>query len=192
MDKSQNNTFILNPIPMRKFLIIGHARHGKDTVAQIMQDMYGYKFESSSVAAARIFLFDKLKAKYGYESFLDCYEDRVNRRAEWHDEICEYNRQDKARLAKEILKTSSVYVGMRSNEEVEECLRQGLFYHVIGVYDPRKPEESKESFSINLWEKSDIVVPNSEGIAELRMRIFKLSPMLVNLSGKNFKKAQLF
>lgn len=158
-------------------LIIGHMQHGKDTVAGIINDLYGLSFESSSVAAARIFLFDKLKAKYGYQSFYECYQDRINRRDEWHDAICEYNRDDKARLAKDILSSADMYVGMRSNAEVEECLRQGLFSWIIGVYDPDKPLEPSTSFSINMWEKADIIIPNKHGkLAELRERIKKLKP----------------
>jgi hypothetical protein len=161
----------------KRILIIGHAQHGKDTTAEILQLLYDYDFESSSVAAARIFLYEKLKDKYGYGNFMECFNDRVNRRAEWHDEICEYNRLNKARLAQEILETSDMYVGMRSNEEIEACLRQGIFDLVIGVYDPRKPEEPRDSFNINLWEKADIVIPNASGIRELAVKLKKLKPL---------------
>lgn len=164
---------------MKGILIIGHARHGKDTAAELLKELYGFTFESSSVAAARIFLFDALKEKYGYKTFQECFEDRVNRRAEWHQAICEYNKDDKARLAKEILKNSNVYVGMRSNAEVEECVRQDIFDLVIGIYDPRKPEEDKSSFDINIWEKSDLIIPNAEGIIDLRCRLERLSDDLV-------------
>ena len=79
---------------MKTLLIVGHARHGKDTVAEYLRELFGYNFESSSQAASRIFLFDALKEKYGYESPEDCFEDRVNHRAEWHDLIVEYNKKD--------------------------------------------------------------------------------------------------
>lgn len=163
----------------KRILIIGHARHGKDTTAEIIKELYGYTFESSSVAAARIFLFNALKDEYGYKDFNECFLDRVNRRKEWHDRICAYNYADKARLAKDILATYNMYVGMRSNVEVEECLRQELFDLVICVYDYRKPLEDKSSFDINLWEKADIVIPNSQGLPELRKRIEKLASILV-------------
>ena len=81
-------------------LIIGHARHGKDTVAEIISEFTGYKFESSSMAAARIFIFDALKEKYGYKSFNECFEDRVNRRKEWYDLICAFKEKDSSSLAK--------------------------------------------------------------------------------------------
>jgi hypothetical protein len=165
----------------KQILIIGNARHGKDTVAEMIQQQYGLSFESSSVAAAKIFLFDTLKERYGYTSFIECFEDRVNHRQEWHDEICKYNEYDKARLAKDILKTSDMYVGMRSNVECEECLRQGVFDLVIGVYDPRKPLEPETSFDINLWEKSDIIIPNAGTLEDLSRRIELLGPLLLNV-----------
>lgn len=163
---------------LKRLLIIGHARHGKDTFAEYLQEIYGFTFKSSSQAAADIFIYDTLKDKYGYTSSEECFEDRVNHRKEWHDLICAYNTPDKARLAKEILSTSDIYIGMRSNAEVEECLRQNVFDLVIGVYDYRKDEEDKSSFDINIWERADIVIPNSGTLNDLRNRVVKLQPML--------------
>lgn len=157
-----------------RLLIIGHARHGKDTVAEFLKELSGMNFESSSVAASRIFLFDALKEKYGYETPEQCFEDRVNHRKEWHDLIVEFNKDDKARLAKEIMKTSSMYVGMRSNVECEECLRQGLFDVVIGVFNPNKPLEPQESFDIDMWEKADYVIWNDGSLEDLKKEVIEL------------------
>ena len=165
---------------MKKLLIIGHARHGKDTVAGFMDEIFGLKSKASSMAASEIFLYEALKEKFGYKTPEECFEDRVNHRALWHDMICEYNKDDKARLAKDILKDNDIYTGMRSNVEVEECLRQGVFDLVIGVYDPRKPLEPRDSFDIDMWEKADVIIPNSEGLAELQTRVRKLGPMILN------------
>jgi hypothetical protein len=73
-----------------KLLIIGHARHGKDSMAEILQENFGLKFKSSSEAAAEIFIYDVLKGKYSYKTPQECFKDRVNHRAEWHQLICEY------------------------------------------------------------------------------------------------------
>jgi hypothetical protein len=155
-------------------LIIGHARHGKDTLAELLHKLYRLTFESSSVAAARIFLYDALKDQYGYGSLHECFIDRVNRRQQWHDLICAYNEPDKARLAKQIIATNNIYVGMRSDQEIDACMKQGLFDLVIGVYDPRKPHEPFESFKINLWEKADFIIPNAGSIEAMEKRIVKL------------------
>jgi hypothetical protein len=37
-----------------KLLIIGNARHGKDTLAELLNEYYGLKFMSSSQASADI------------------------------------------------------------------------------------------------------------------------------------------
>jgi dephospho-CoA kinase len=159
-------------------LIIGHAQHGKDTVAEMIREKIGLEFKSSSIAAAEIFLFDALKDKYGYSSHMQCYEDRVNHRIEWFDLIVDYNKEDRARLAKDILKNSDIYVGMRDVEELEECQNQGLFKTIIGVYDPRKPLEHPLSFNIDLWDESDFVIPNSSSLESLSSKIDKILPLL--------------
>lgn len=162
----------------KKLLIIGHARHGKDTVANFLKELYGYSFQSSSEAAARIFIYDALKDKYGYSTPHECFEDRVNRRTEWYNLICDYNKFDRARLAKEILKEDDMYVGMRDTPEISACIGQGLFDLVIGVYDPRKPEEPKESFNIDIWKASDIIIPNSSNLDDLKLRVERLEPLI--------------
>lgn len=154
-----------------KILIIGHARHGKDTVANMLRCHTGLRFEGSSEAAARIFLFDSLREKYGYKSIKECFDDRVNRRSEWFELICEYNKNDKARLAKQILEHSDIYVGMRSSVEVDECIRQGIFNIVIGVYDPRKDLEPAASFDIDFWKYSDVVISNAGDLEELDSKV---------------------
>ena len=161
-----------------KILIIGSARHGKDTVAEMINEITGMTFQSSSQAAADIFIYETLRVKYGYTNPVECFEDRINHRAEWHDMICDYNKNNKARLAKDILKTSDIYVGMRSNEECSACIEQEIFDYIIGVYDPRKPIEDKSSFNIDIWAKSDFVIPNSGTLDDLLHRVGKIAEFL--------------
>ena len=156
-----------------KLLIIGHGRHGKDTVAEILNEQFGLKYKSSSYAAAWIFIYKALKPKYAYSTFEECYHDRHNHRAEWHDLISWYNRDDKAKLAKDILKDNNIYVGMRCSEEIAACKEQGLFDLIIGVYDPRQNKEGYDSFSINLWKESDIIIPNAGSVEELKDKTIK-------------------
>jgi hypothetical protein len=164
-----------------KICLLGHMQHGKDTLAEMMQARYGFTFESSSLAASRIFLYDALAPVYGYTTPEECFKDRVNHRAEWHDLICDYNTPDKARLAKDILATSDMYIGMRSHEEIKVCKEQGLFDVIIGVYDPRKPEEPKDSFNINLWEEADFVIPNAGTLEDLNQKVCNLWVFAENL-----------
>lgn len=154
-----------------RLLIIGHARHGKDTVAEMIHETFGLTFRSSSQAAADIFIYDRLKDKYGYLDPEECFEDRINHRSEWYDLICEYNKEDKAALAKGILERTDMYVGMRSDAEIQECLEQNLFDLVVGVYDPRKPHEPKDSFNIDLFKQADLIIPNGSSLEDLQNRI---------------------
>jgi hypothetical protein len=162
-------------------LIIGHGGHGKDTFAEMLNEIYGLSYISSSQAAADIFICEQLKGKYGYKTSEECYADRVNHRAEWYDLIVEYNTPDKARLAKEIMKVSDIYVGMRNDHELECCLTDHVFDVVIGVFNPRVPEEPSDSFNIDFWGKCDIVVPNSGTKQDLRDKAMSLR-LLKNLN----------
>jgi hypothetical protein len=162
----------------KKICIIGHARHGKDTVAEMINERYGYTSESSSQAASRLFLYDELKNKYGYNSPEECFEDRVNHRAEWFDMICEYNKKYPGQLAADIMKSNDIYTGMRSNRELHACINDGIFNLVIGVFDPMKPLEPRDSFDIDIWYMSDIIIPNAGSLASLRYKVELLKELL--------------
>lgn len=165
---------------MPKILILGHARHGKDTFAEILRDHMGLKFKSSSVAASEIFLYDTLKDKYGYKTPEECFEDRVNHRQEWHELIVDYNKDDRARLAKDILKEADCYVGMRSGLEIDECKKQGLFNIIVWVdASERLPLEPKESFNIDV-SYADFIVPNNGTYEEFEEKVLRI--------GKIFEK----
>ena len=163
-----------------KLLIIGHAQHGKDTLAEIWERHFGLKFKGSSMAAAEIFIFDALKDIYGYKTFEECFEDRKNHRDLWHDMITEYNKDDKARLAKEILAISDCYVGMRNDLEVTECFRLRLFDLVIWVdASKRKPLEPKSSFKIGK-EWADIIIDNNGCEFEFVRRAKRIGRIIFN------------
>jgi hypothetical protein len=161
-----------------KLLIIGHKRHAKDTLAEIFRDKFGLTFESSSQAAANIFLYDLLKDKYGYKTSEECFEDRVNHRPEWYKAICEYNIEDKARLAKGILKRTQCYVGMRDRDEIEECLSQGLFDLIIWVdASDRLPLENSSSFNIDK-SCAHIIIENNGTLEEFEEKAMRLGKVI--------------
>lgn len=144
-----------------KVLVVGHMRHGKDTFAKILADKYGLKKKDSSRASCEIFLFEKLKQKYGYKTIDECYEDRVNHRAEWHDEIKEFNADDKTRLARAIMQDNDIYVGMRSRLEIDACVAAGVFDMVVWVDAlDRLPPEPESSFDIDI-SCADFIVDNN-------------------------------
>jgi dephospho-CoA kinase len=158
--------------------VLGHCRHGKDSLAEILQDEFGYTFQSSSQAAADIFLYNTLKDKYGYKTSKECFEDRVNHRAEWKQLICDYNKDDRARLAKGILEHSDCYVGMRDREEINECMRQGLFDIIIWVdASERLPFEDSSSFDIDKT-CADIIIENNGTFEQFKDKVLRLGKFL--------------
>jgi len=162
-----------------KLLIIGHARHGKDSMAEILQTHFGLKFKSSSEAASEIFIYNVLKEKYGYTTPYQCFEDRVNHRAEWHQLICDYNINDKAKLAKGILEHADCYVGMRDYREINECINQNLFDLIIWVdASERLPLEDTSSFNINK-SNADIIVDNNGTYEEFENKVIRLGKALI-------------
>ena len=172
---SRNNK---NVSQKNKILIIGNQRHGKDTFAEILNEVFGYKFASSSQSAADIFIYDELKTKYGYKTPVECFEDRVNHRGEWYNMICDYNKHDKARLAKSILEKSDCYVGMRDKEEIDECMKQGLFKLIIWVdASERLPLESADSFNIDR-SCADLIVENNGSYEEFRDKVIRLGNII--------------
>ncbi len=119
--------------PKFKYVILGYKRAGKDQLGEYLQENHGHNLKSSSYAAAEIFLYDKLRTKYKYSSVQECFDDRHSHREEWFDLISEYNREDKTRLAREILKTNDGYIGMRCRKELQACLDANIFTHAFWV-----------------------------------------------------------
>lgn len=163
----------------KRILILGHARHGKDTLANYLKEMYGYKFLDSSRTACKLFIFERMKERWGYKTEEECYNDRVNYRGAWFAYINDYNKYDKARLAKLIMRESDIYVGMRNIEEVRECKEQGIFDLVIGIYNQNKVEESFKSFNVNIWEECDLILPSGESPDDLKKRLIKLKDLFI-------------
>jgi hypothetical protein len=162
-----------------KLLIVSHGRWGKDTMAEILNEEFGYSFESSSQSAANIFLYDLLKDKYGYDTPEECFEDRVNHRQEWYEAICDYNKHDKARLAKGILERCDMYVGMRNREEIDECIKQGLFDLIVWIDSSKRvAEEDPSSFNIDK-SCADIIIDNNDDYETFRKRVIRFGKVLL-------------
>lgn len=161
-----------------KICVLGAARWGKDSLAEILNEEFGLSYKSSSLAAAEIFIFNVLKYKYKYQTLNDCFEDRVNHRAEWHKLICDYNKTDKARLAKDILETSDCYVGMRDTEEINECIKQNLFDLIIWVdASERLSMEDKSSFNIDK-SCADIIIENNGDYETFKNKVIRLGNII--------------
>lgn len=155
-----------------KLLIIGYGRHGKDEAANYLCHKYKMKAESSSHAAARIFIFETLKSSFGYKTVKECFDDRHNHRDIWYQLICLYNKDNKASLAKEIMRDSDIYVGMRDDREIEECVKQNVFDDIIWVDASKRVSYKEPESSCKVNENhANYVIENNGSLEELYANI---------------------
>jgi len=158
----------------KKLLVIGHGRHGKDTVCEILKTYYNYSFESSSQFCSQLFIYELLKEKYNYSSEEQCYNDRHNHRAEWYNAICDYNVPDAARLGREIFKAHDIYCGLRNKREFFAMKNTGVFDYAIWVdRSNHLPPESKDSMSLEQW-MADYTIDNNGSLSDLEFNIHQL------------------
>lgn len=126
-----------------------------------------------------------MKDKYGYQTVKQCFDDRALHRAEWFNLICEYNREDPIRLCKEIFKSNQVYVGIRSNTELEAAKKTWADCLVIWIdAEGRVESEGIESCSISK-DQADIVIENKLDVKEFESKLDKLCVLLRSYYGSS-------
>ena len=158
----------------KKLLVIGHGRHGKDTVCEMLRDYYGYSFESSSQFCSKLFIYDNLKEKYGDETEEQCYADRHNHRAEWYDAICDYNVPDAATLGREMFATYDIYCGLRNKREFFAMKNTGVFDYCIWVdRSMYLPPEAASSMSLEQW-MADFTIDNNGTLSDMKFNLERL------------------
>ena len=161
-----------------KVLILGTARHGKDTLAERLNEHFGMTFKSSSEMAMELFIFDEIAEQFNYSTMEQCFEDRVNHRTLWYKMICGYNKNDRARLAKDILKGYDCYVGMRDLEEFNAS--KDLFDVIIWV-DASKRLKTDENTNKISMSAADMVITNNGTFEEFDTKAKALGNMLFTL-----------
>lgn len=166
-----------------KLMILGYARHGKDTVADILVKHFGLKKEDSSQFAGKQVMMPYFASRgIHYASWDECYRDRVNHRQEWYEQITAYNTPDRARLAREIYTVSDMYVGIRNRSEFEAVKAERLFDYSIWVDASRRgiPPESTASNTMTK-EMADHVILNDGTLEDLDLRTRVLYWDLISL-----------
>lgn len=165
-------------LPAFKLMVMGYGRHGKDTVCDILSDVYGLSFKSSSYAAAAI-LYTKLKDEFGYTSVDECFNDRHNHRQRWFNEIAKFTEQDQTKLARLIFQNSAIYCGIRRLEEFEAVKKEKLFYASIWVdASDRVAPEGVESCTVTP-SCADYTLSNNGTLVDLRWNVNRLVNKIV-------------
>ncbi len=161
-----------------KLFILGHGRHGKDTVADMLLNRYGLKFKSSSMFCAELVVRPAL-ARDGivYASLEACYEDRANRRARWFDAIDDYNTPDASRLSRAIFGEYDMYVGLRSRREFLVARKFADLTVWVDAFERVLPEGA-ESCTV-LRSDADIIIDNSTTEEDLRTRVRAIFDVII-------------
>lgn len=164
-----------------RLLLIGHGRHGKDSVADILRDRYGMRAVSSSEFAAQKAVFPLVSDVY--PDWKAAYEDRANHRELWYHAIRAYNLRPGPMLAEQILEDHDIYTGMRSRAELERS--RGLFDTVVWVDASRRlPPEPAGSMELTA-DDADVVIDNNGAEDALPWRVDLFVDFLRGYSGKS-------
>lgn len=162
-----------------KLLVIGHGRHGKDTVCEILKEKYNFNFESSSKFCSKKFIFKSLQDKYVYSSEEECYADRHNHRQEWYEMISGYCKPDAARLGREIFEEHDIYCGLRNKAEFHAMRNTGVFNYAIWVdRSDHLPLEPITSMTLKPW-MANFVIDNNGSLTELENNVDSLVQFLL-------------
>lgn len=154
-------------------LIVGHGRHGKDTVSAYLKEKYALDFVSSSQVCAETVIFPVLAEKYGYATPEECFNDRHNHRAEWFDLIHDYNEADHSRLGQEIFSRHNIYCGLRNAKEMLAMSLKGVYDIAIWVdRSEHLPPEDSSSMTIT-QDMCDVIIDNNGSLEELYANVDK-------------------
>ena len=153
-----------------KLLVVGHGRHGKETVCELLEN-YGYTFKSSSKFCSELFIFDDLKNKYGYKDEEECYNDRHNHRTEWYNMIHDYCRDDLARLGRNLFAKHDIYCGLRNKREFFAMQNEEIFDYAIWVdRSDHCHLEPASSMTIEQW-MCNYTIDNNGDLARLKKNV---------------------
>lgn len=170
------NMSIIRP----KLLIIGHARHGKDTVGDWFVKK-GYTFVSSSRFVLEKAVWPEFKNRasrkplqseahllpFTYSAWPDyftqeeCFADRDKFRAFWFECITAYNRPDRSRLGRELYAAYDMYVGLRNWHELEALRLHKAFDLCVWVDASERCGPEPESSCTVTSAQADVIIDNN-------------------------------
>lgn len=159
-----------------KIMIVGHARHGKDEVANMLKSYM--RFQSATEVVCKELIFKKLKEQYNYSTWKECLADKESHRVEWKHLIDLYCNDNKTKLIELVFRTSDIYCGLRNVEQLMAAKDKKLMDYIIYVDGSRRmPLEAPELFNITK-EHADTVIDNNGSKFDLEYEIQKLKMLI--------------
>ena len=165
-----------------KILILGHARHGKDTVARMLADELCWDYLPTSVYILDSLVYGKVQKAKGYDSVAEAYKNRDEDRVLWKLIIDTYTKGEPTKLIKDVLKRSDVYIGLRNSIQLKEAIKENLFDIIIGVFSPKLPLE--ETNEIDVFDHSDFIIYNNGTYEELSQKVIRAAKFIKNNNTK--------
>ena len=162
-----------------KLMVFGHARHGKDTAANVLARRRRCTALASSWVACEQFLFQDLRdAGHNYKTLKDAWDDRISSnemRAFWYDSIRRLNADDPTRLMRAVYAQTDIYTGIRCCHELAEGIKTCIVDLAIWVdASERLPSEPLTSMTCTR-EQADIVIDNNGTEEEFLRRVKRLA-----------------
>lgn len=117
-------------------------------------------------------VFPVLSWKYKYRDLKECFDDRVNHRAEWFELISDYNFGDPARLSREIFAKYDIYCGLRNIEELKAAKAEKLYDLCIWVDAGSRVPETESIYSNTITSSdADYILDNSGSLKDLEEKL---------------------
>ncbi len=160
--------------PLR-IMVMGYARHGKDTVSELLRDKYGKRFTSSSAfCAERVILpwFQANPGQFQYKDAQACFDDRGNHRELWYELITAFNTPDLTSLGRAIYEEHDLYCGIRNAREFHALRNAGVFDVAIWVdaFERIGTKEDPSSCTVEPW-MADFVLDNNGDLSDLERNL---------------------
>lgn len=150
-----------------KLLVIGHARHGKDTFAEYLRDRHGWSFASSGEFACEKAVYP-LMTEF-YPDWRSLYRDKEQYRELFFHAIRAYNLRPGPALHQQILSGHDMYLGMRSRAEFTKSVSD--FDLVVWIdASQRKPMEPLASNELTPAD-ADVIINNNSTLEDLHSEI---------------------
>ena len=158
-----------------KLFILGHGRHGKDTVGDILADRLKLRVISSSW-----FLMEKAVKPYlieqgiTFSSDQEMFDRRGEYRSEWKEAIRQYNTPCKSRLSRELFAEGDIYVGLRDREEYEASRHLAD----LSIWVDASKRKGVEVTNDLTARDADVVIDNNGTEEELRKKMLRFTRVL--------------
>lgn len=156
-----------------KILILGYARHGKDTAAEMLSQDYGLCFTSSSQFCAEAIVRPALAAQgIVYPDTQACFADRERHRSKWYDAIAQFNASDPARLGRTLFQQFDIYCGLRNAREARALRTAGIPDLTLWIDASRRgvPPEATSSCTVTPAD-ADVVVDNGARPSDMQREL---------------------